>query len=102
MTAPLTANEIDHARRIAAKPEYTLAGYLANGEAFYSDGEKFYVEKDYRYLVRPIDAELAEIYRLVKPKTDDLAPARGIMVGMLIGAALWAVIGIIIYFTFFN
>ena len=29
---------------------------------------------------------------------DDLAPARGIMVGMLLGAALWLVLGLVIYF----
>ena len=33
--------------------------------------------------------------------SDDLAPARGIMVGILIGSALWLVIGIVIYCTFF-
>ena len=32
---------------------------------------------------------------------DPLAPARGIMVGMLIGAALWLVIGLVIYFMCF-
>lgn len=35
-------------------------------------------------------------------RDDDLAPARGIVVGVLVGIALWLVIGLVIYFTFFN
>lgn len=44
----------------------------------------------------PTPAELAERWDM----TPNLAPARGIIIGILIGAALWAVL-IIGFFTFF-
>ncbi len=101
MTALLTDNEIQTARRRAGMRR-KYAGQLASGEAFYFDGQGFSVEKDHWYLVEPTDAELAEIYRLVKrDEPDDLAPARGIVTMMLVGLACWLALGLVIYFTFF-
>ena len=34
--------------------------------------------------------------------TCDLDAAKGIIIGVMIGTALWAVIGLILYFTFFR
>lgn len=48
------------------------------------------------------EAEIDYARRLAAMDHDDLAPAKGIMVGMLVGAACWLVIGLVIYFMFFN
>jgi len=76
--------------------EYTLAGHLKSGEAFYVNPAGGYcIEKDQRYLFAPTPAELKEIRNLQEP--DPVAPARGIMVGFLVGLALWLVLGMVIY-----
>lgn len=33
--------------------------------------------------------------------SDALAPVRGVLVYLLIGVALWAVLGVVVYFKFF-
>ncbi len=40
--------------------------------------------------------------RFAIPKHDASGPRKGIFKGMMIGSALWVVIGIILYFTFFR
>ncbi len=81
------------------KENYALAGHLNNGEAVYIKKTGGYcIEKDHRYLFSPTKAELAEIRNLQEPHR--LAPARGIIIGMLVGAAIWVVLAIVIYFTF--
>lgn len=111
MTAPLTDSEIKTAReRARMKPWWTFAGTLKTGESFYLDkAGGFAVEKDKQFLVEPTPAELAEIEAIQysRPSTarfgesDDLAPARGIIIGMLIGLALCLALGLVIYRTFF-
>lgn len=49
-------------------------------------------------MTEPTPAELAEIWDM----TPNLRPARGIIIPLLIFSALWAVIGLVIYFKFFN
>jgi hypothetical protein len=95
MTALLTDNEIDYAQRLAEiKPKFV--GTMSNGEGIYFNG-RYSIEKDRQYLVEPTDAEFAEIYRLVRPEPDNPAPARGIVIGLLVGCALWLVVAIILW-----
>jgi hypothetical protein len=101
MTALLTDSELQTTRELARMNKHTLAGHLAGGEAFYFDGGRFSIEKDHLYLVEPTEDELAEIHRLVRPEPEDTAPARGIVIGMLIALALCLALGIVIYRTFF-
>ena len=47
------------------------------------------------------DAEIDYARRLAAMDRDG-DPEKGVVIGMLLGAACWLVIGIVIYFTFFN
>ena len=40
---------------------WKLAGHLSNGEAFYTAGQGWGVEKDFRHLVETTQAEIKEI-----------------------------------------
>lgn len=99
MTAPLTESEVSTARALSAMRPKKI-GTLSSGEDVCFN-ERYLIEKDHRYLVEPSEEELAEIYRIIH-RNNDLAPARGIMGGMLIGSAIWTAIGLVVYFTFFN
>ncbi len=48
------------------------------------------------------ESEIDYARRLAAMNRDRLAPAKGHMVGMLVGSAFWLVIGLVLYFTFFN
>ena len=48
------------------------------------------------------DAEIDYARRLAAMERDGGEPEKGVVIGLLLGAACWLVIGLVLYFTCFN
>jgi hypothetical protein len=78
-------------------PDATLTDRRRPGRVDYQDAQLLALLRDQPTKTNPASAEVGAV-----PKvrwTDDLSPARGILIAVPIGAAIWAVIVLAIWFS---